>query len=47
MNHLAFRRVSKENKDIIIEMLRKNPESRIKPEKVLSHPFFVKKYQFS
>jgi len=26
MNHLAFRRVSKENKEIIVEMLKKNPE---------------------
>ena len=47
MNHYAFRRVSKENKDIIVEMLKKSPEFRIKPEKVLHHPFFVKKYQFS
>lgn len=44
MNHLAFRRVSKENKEIIVEMLKKNPDQRIKPEKVLHHPFFVKKY---
>lgn len=46
MNHVAFRRVSKETKEIILKMLIKDPENRITPEEVLNHPFFVRKWHF-
>lgn len=42
MDHWAFRKYSKEIKDIILRMLVKNPCDRITPEEALKHPFFVK-----
>lgn len=42
MDHWAFRKYSKEIKDIILKMLVKNPCDRITPEEALLHPFFVK-----
>lgn len=46
MNHVAFRRVSKETKEIILKMLIKDPDNRITPDEILIHPFFVRKYNF-
>jgi len=46
MNHIPFRRVSRETKEIILKMLIKDPDARITPEQVINHPFFVRKYQF-
>ena len=42
MDHWAFRKYSKEIKDIILRMLIKNPCDRITPDEALRHAFFVK-----
>jgi serine/threonine protein kinase len=46
MSNIAFRRFSKETKEIILKMLIKNPQMRITPEEVLKHKYFVKKWNF-
>jgi serine/threonine protein kinase len=42
MDNFAFRRFSKETKDIIKQMLQKVPERRITPTNALKHRFFVR-----
>ena len=42
MENSAFRRFSKETKDIISKMLIKKPERRITPDQALRHPYFSK-----
>ena len=41
MNKFAFKRFSKETKDIIVKMLDKNPDNRITPQEALNHNFFI------
>jgi serine/threonine protein kinase len=42
MDNFAFRRFSKETKDIIKQMLQKIPERRITPANALKHRYFVR-----
>lgn len=42
MDNYAFKRFSRETKDIILKMLIKKPEKRITPEEALKHPYFEK-----
>lgn len=44
MDNYAFRKYqnSRDIKDLINQMLLKNPDHRISPEKALRHKFFVK-----
>jgi len=42
MDHAVFQRFMPEAKDLIIQMLMKDPLDRIKPEDALLHPYFVK-----
>ena len=42
MENTAFRRHSRETKDLILKMLTKNPDRRITPEQALRHKYFVK-----
>jgi len=42
MDHVVFQRFVPEAKDLIIQMLKKDPMDRIKPEEALLHPYFVK-----
>ena len=41
MNHFSFSLYSHDTKDIILQMLTKNPELRISPEEALQHKFFT------
>jgi len=42
MDNFAFRRFSKETKDIIRQMLQKTPERRITPANALKHKYFIR-----
>ena len=42
MSLAVFGRFAPEAKDLIVQMLKKDPLERIKPEEALLHPYFVK-----
>lgn len=46
MSNIAFRRVNKYTKEIIIKMLCKDPSKRITPEQILNHQLFTQIYKF-
>lgn len=41
MENVAFRRHSRETKDLILKMLNKHPDRRITPEQALRHKYFI------
>ena len=46
MSNIAFRRVSRYTKELIIKMLIKDPIRRITPDQLLGHYLFTKHFKF-
>jgi len=42
MDNPSFKRFIPETKELIMALLNKNPEERIKAEDALKHPYFIK-----